>query len=368
MDGLKKILVCLPSLTNGDGIANFYMNYYENIVKNGYAVDFLCVSHEKYSDKWVKKLNNSKVFIIPKHNFFTRIFVLRRYLKKNFLESSYDIIHDNLVDMNAFLINTFFGKRGSKIILHVHNPIYRKKKMINRFFLKLAVKRSDYLCACSESAGKSVLGRKKFDIIKNKIDINKFKFDKNKRNEMRNELNISDDCVLIGSVGRMCNQKNPKLVYKIINELCNDINCKSIWIGNGKLERVIKEYVKENNIEDKCIFVESTANIEKYYSAMDIFLLPSIYEGLGIVFVEAQASGLEIFTSNMVPKDICITNLVHEFGLNENINVWVNEIKNVVKGNRIRRTYDTEISMAGYSSDKNDDMTKIYNKILVGEK
>ena len=365
---MKKILVCLPSLTNGDGIAKFYMNYYKNIKENGYIVDFLCVSHDEYSSEILKKIENSKIFIVPNNNFFTKWVILNHFLKKEFSNNSYDIIHDNLTDANALIINNFFKKRGSKIILHVHNPINKDKKMINRIFLKVAIRKSDYFCACSESAGKSVFKCKKFKIVKNKVDVVKFKFDKNNREKIRKELNVSENCILIGTVGRMCNQKNPMLVYKIIRELCNEINCKSIWIGNGELENSIKDYVRQSNIEDKCIFIGSTAHIEKYYSAMDVFLLPSIYEGLGIVFIEAQASGLEVFTSNIVPEDICITDIIYKLDLKKDINDWVNEIKKGLKKNHIRENYYSLVYQTDFNIEKDDDMTKIYNKILVGEK
>lgn len=166
---------------------------------------------------------------------------------------------------------------------------------------------------------------KKLIIIKNGIDINRFKFSPSKRKDMRKELRISDDTLLLGHVGRFTEEKNQVFLVNLLTYLRNT-KFKLILIGDGDTFTKVKAVSKKLAISKNIYFVGRKNNPEDYLQAMDVFLLPSKYEGLGLVAIEAQCSGLPVIASNMVPKDIKITPHVSFLSIND-VQGWIHKLK-----------------------------------------
>ena len=169
----------------------------------------------------------------------------------------------------------------------------------------------------------------------NHISYEEFKFDFELRNELRKQYKVEDKFV-IGMIGRLEIEKNHIYILKQLNKLIFFNNFIHLFIiGSGNLNKKLLKYVKKNHLQDYVSILESRSDIFKYYSLFDIFLLPSIYEGFGIVGLEAQVNGLKTLCSTNVPKDIKVSNKIEFIKLN-NKKKWINEIKS----SHIRENYE----------------------------
>ena len=187
-----------------------------------------------------------------------------------------------------------------------------KKTIGDAFKIPLKKYATDYF-ACSEIAGKWLFGNKiiedqKFKIIHNAIDYDKFKFNKEIREKVRRELNFENNDIVIGHVGRFTNQKNHEFLIDVFYEIHKiNYNYKMLLIGTGELEDKIKEKVKKLELSEYVIFLGFKNDANRYMNAMDIFAFPSLYEGLGLGLIEAQANGIPcIATEKTIPSEVKI--------------------------------------------------------------
>ena len=371
---MKKVLIILPSFTSANGIANVIMNFSDKLINEGYFIDYMVISNKNINEKYLSIIekNNSKVFIMPNHNKFNRYFKVNKYCEEIFKQYQYDIVHVNLIDIYAIaILKAAKSVNITSRIYHVHNPNSGKNiihKMIKSFFNHISKKNANIFFSCSELAAKSMLKKEKFEVIKNGIETNIYQFNEENRENIRKIFKITDNTILIGTVGRLEKQKNPEFALKIIYELIkNNSNIKYLWVGNGSLKKKIKDKIKKMGIEDKVIFAGDVDNVQDYYSAFDVFLLPSKFEGLGIVFIEAQANGLDIFTSTNVPKDIEITKLVNKIELSKKPSHWAKEIEKKItqieKNKRYNNCYDIIKNGFDKNNTKEGSLIFHYNKI-----
>ncbi|MBR2853528.1 MAG: glycosyltransferase, partial [Clostridia bacterium] len=186
-------------------------------------------------------------------------------------------------------------------------------------------------CACSLAAGESKfpddIVRTRLRVINNGIDLSRFAFNHEKRAEIRRILNISRHTLLLGHVGRFSEQKNHRFDLEILEELKKKsvTDIRLLWIGEGELEDELRRLAAEKGLQDVVIFQGVVMNVEDFLQAMDVFLLPSLFEGLGIVGVEAQAVGLPVLVSDRIPQDLKLTESVRFLPLG-NAELWSDEI------------------------------------------
>lgn len=339
MSNKIRILYIVPSLRLCNGIASYAMNYFRNIDPKRFQIDFITGIDER--SIYYDEIENagSKIYYIPKMS-AKNINKTRKKIKNFFKENSknYDIIHCHVLNMGAFYL--YYAKKyGIKVrILHSHEiktSDLKLHELRNKILLPVAIKNANYFCACSYKAGNKILVNKEFKIINNAINGERFKYNDLYRKEIRKKYNISDNTIVIGNVGRLCKQKNQRFLMDIYSEikLQND-NTKLMIVGNGPLENKLKEYAKIKKIDENVIFVETTYEIEKMYQAFDVFVLPSISEGLGIVLIEAQVSGLPCVVSDTIPKEAQISSQYKKISLQDSISKWGKVILNSVKKER----------------------------------
>ena len=244
---------------------------------------------------------------------------LPQYLKSLedlFRKNQYRIVHSNVNTLSVFPLYAA-KKAGVPVrISHSHSTSNARewKRNIIKNILRPFSKRyaTDYF-ACSELAGRYLFGNKTFDqgkvkIIHNAIDLDKFKFDPEARKKLRKELDIDEKTIVIGHVGRFVKQKNHDFLIDVFNEYhAKTPDSKLLLIGTGPLEEKIKAKVKKLNLENSVLFLGQRNDTNKLYSVMDVFCLPSLYEGLPVVGVEAQAAGLLCIVSNKVSKETKVT-------------------------------------------------------------
>ena len=322
---MKKILVILSCISKANGVSAYALNYLKKINKEKYHMDFVVV---KKGDQEIQKQfleNESEVYEIIRENesFFKYLKRIINFMKKN--STKYDIIHSHVYNFGAIFLMCA-KKYGIPVrILHSHATVSSDsllKRIINYFLIPIAKKNSTNFFACSELAGKFLFKKKEFIVINNAIDIDKYLFVEKKRSEIRKKLGL-EDCFVIGNIGRLCKQKNQHFLIKVF-KMIHDENSKArlIIIGSGILEEKLKLYVKKCNLENEVIFFGARNDVEEFYNAMDVFVLPSLYEGLPVVGIEAQCNGLPCIFSDSITKEVKINENAIFLPLKENISKW----------------------------------------------
>lgn len=310
---------------NSGGVEAVIMNYYRAIDKSKYQFDFIVDEDSKLPQKDEILSLGGRIFVVPS---YSKIFAYNKALKNLFLENKYEIVHANLTTLNIFSLR-IAKKCGIKTrISHSHNTIGKGeflKSCLKNVFKIFSNKYLTDRFACSEEAGKFLFKNKDFVVVKNAIDYDKFKFDLEDRKKIREDLGVISNEVLIGHIGRFNNQKNHQFIIDVFNKLHHDNdNFKLLLIGEGPDKQNIIQLVNDLKLTDAVIFRDVVLEPYKYYSAMDLFIFPSKYEGFGNVAIEAQVSGLNVLASNYVPKVTKISKKIKYLDLNQDI--FINEI------------------------------------------
>ena len=322
------------------------MNYYRNIDKDKIQFHFLCdedSTNIPYEE--IEKMGG-RVIIIPPYQ---RLFEYQKELYRIFKENKYKIVHSHISTLSVFPLR-IAKKAGVPIrIAHSHSTSNKKEwkrnliKNILRPFSKLY---ANQFFACSELSGRWLFGEKAFKngkikIINNAIDLEKFKFNKEKRNEIRKKLKIDENIILVGHIGRFVTQKNHEFLIDVFDEIHRrKQNSKLILIGQGNLKENIIEKIKYLGLQDYVIFTGQTTNVSDYYNAMDIFVLPSLYEGLPVVGIEAQANGLLCEFSTDMTKETKVLNTTKFISLKETAKKWAKIILEDYKNFKRKDTFD----------------------------
>lgn len=367
---IRKSLIVLPYLMNGDGTAVSLMNYYPALIDNGWIVDFLNLKTKNC--QWVENVKSygGKVYELPDVNKYSK--KVNCTIKEIVKQGNYDIVHVNLpghIGYETLKIARLF--RVKTRVFHAHNPkntLNIKTKCSTILYDFLIQRESTDLIACSESAGRSRFKKKSFHILKNVIDINRFVYRSEEREKIRSKLNIEDK-IVIGVVGRFAAQKNPNFLINCFAEY-KKIEKKAflLWIGDGELQKEINEKMCNLGLSGSYFFAGRQENVENWYSAMDLFFLPSKFEGMGIVFLEAQCTGLPCLGSKSVPIETEVTELMHRMDLKQSATDWASEMKKIIEvcTNRYSRTQ--EFIKAGYTHEATKyDLINLYNTWIDGE-
>lgn len=318
----------------GGGVESVVMNYYRNIDRSKIQFDFICDedSNEIPYDE-IEKLGGRVILVPP----YQKILKYNKELKKILKENNYKIVHSHINTLSVFPLR-IAKKCGIPVrIAHSHSTTNKKEwkknilKQILRPFSKVYA--TDYMC-CSELAGRWLFGDKTYDkgnvyLLKNAIDLEQFKYDKKIREEKRKKLNILDDTLVIGHVGRFVAQKNHMFLIDIFNEIHKQKeNSVLLLIGQGPLIDKVKEKVNKLKLNECVYFLGQRNDISELYQAFDIFLLPSLYEGLPVVGVEAQATGLLCELSDAMTKETKVLNITRFISLNKTSSEWSKIILN----------------------------------------
>lgn len=364
-----KILYILPTLNITGGIESYVINYYLNFDKS-ITADF--ITHE-IKDEYYKNIieeKGGKVYLMPKIGLrnlgdFTQ--KLKEFFAKN---HDYDIIHCNMANAGLFYFREANKYKIPVKIIHSHQNAYAdtiSHSIRNIPLIKLSVKMANVNFACSKLAGDFLFKNKKYHIINNAINFKKFEFNENSRIKIRNKYNISDDIFLIGNVGRLVPQKNQLFLVEIMQELVKrNKNIKLMIIGDGELKKKLEEKIDEYKLNNNILLVAGKSNINEYYCAFDCFVLPSIYEGLGFVNIEAQVCGLDVITSSGVPQEAKITDHLTYLSLESDASKWATEIMKITNKNRNELT--KEIYNSGYDIEKEaKKLQELYYNLMKGE-
>ena len=333
---------------NRGGSETFMMNLYRNVDRNKVQFDFILHTNEECAYNEEIRDLGGRIFSVPRYrgvNHFSYVRAWSAFFKEH---PEYRIIHGH-VRSTASIYLKIARKYGLKTIAHSHNTSSGKGidaivKNILQYPIRFI---ADYCFACSKSAGYWLFGQKRdFQVLNNSIDTAEFTFNENVRDKKREELKIQNKLV-IGHVGRFHSQKNHIYLIDIFNALhAKNDNSVLLLVGDGELRASIEEKIRSLNLTNNVILTGVRSDIPELLQAMDVFVFPSLFEGLGIVVVEAQAAGLPCIVADTIPREAHVTNLIENLSLNEPPVIWAKTI--LRKLSYKRRDTQQEIIKCGY--------------------
>ena len=308
-----RVLQVMPAMDAG-GMETFVMNVYRTIDRTQVQFDFLYHYNKPcfYDDEIAALGGRITKLTVRQDNNIPRYL---RQLDRFFAANPYRIIHGHYSGFGMFY-NRAAKRRGVPVrVGHSHNTAYepnlvgRLDKLMSSRFNKDLTDRF----ACSRKAGEMLFGSSPFTVLPNGVDTDRFAHPApDARQKLREHLGVREDELLLGHVGRFSAQKNHAGLLRIFAALLpKQPNARLLLLGGGALEGEIKELAKALGVADRVIFAGVRTNVQAFYAAMDAFLLPSLFEGLPVVLVEAQAAGLPCFVSDTVDPGAAFADGVH---------------------------------------------------------
>ncbi len=324
-----RILHVFNKLNNG-GIENLVMSVMRKIDRDRFQFCFALIEDEKgYFDDEVRELGGEiYLFDCTKKTIKNYRNSLNRIISEN---GPFDVVHSHCYFFSGIVLG-IAKKCGIKIrIAHAHDTQKGRKQTLARRTYQsvmriLIHKNATEMIGCSDVACAYVFGSDdNYRVIYNGIDTTRFRFDEQQRIEMRDNLCLADKTVFI-HVGRFAEQKNHSYLLRVFDRYSKkDSNAVLMLLGNGALEKRVRDQAESLGLTDKVIFIGATTTPELYYNAADCFLMPSLYEGLGIVAVEAQCNGLPCLISDRVTQEVRIATTTQYIGIEDDkIEQWVN--------------------------------------------
>lgn len=349
----------------GGGVEAVVMNYYRHIDHSKIQFDFICDNDSTNIPFEEIESLGGKVILIPPYQ---KVFKYQKELTKLLRDGKYKIIHSHINTLSVFPLRAA-KKAGIPVrIAHSHSTTNKKewKKNIIKSILKPLSKiyATDYF-ACTEHAGRWLFGNKTFDkkkvfVMNNAIELDKFKYNEILRKEKRDEFSIKDDTFVFGHIGRFVEQKNHMFLIDIFSEIHKkNNNSILILVGQGPLQNEIEKKVNNMNLHDSVKFIGQRSDVNELYQAIDFFIFPSLYEGLGMVLIEAQCSGLKCTCSTEVPNIAKVTDNIEFIDLNMSSNYWAEKILENYK-NYDRKYKSNDNRLCDY--DINKQAKKLENK------
>jgi len=360
-----RILQVFTSMGRG-GAESMIMNYYRRIDRSKIQFDFLVHRQERAAfDDEIEQLGGTIYRLRPIDPFFPSTYYseLRAFFKQH---NNYNVIHSHLNTFSYFPLKIAQEYNISTRIAHAHiamdsinikkaltsksNIIEALKKIVKLRLKKKIHTHTTHYFSCGEKAGKWLFGNKTdFYTMNNAIDSKKFAFNKMTSIALKKEYGLENNIVL-GHIGRFTYQKNHLYLLKILAELVkNKDSYVMVLIGDGPHQQKIKEAAEVMGLGRHVKFLGLKTNIAELLQMIDIFVFPSIYEGLPVTLIEAQAAGLKILASDTITTEVTLTNGIIFLSIEKPVNIWCKEIlqlgltqkknntKLIIKGN-----YDIE--------------------------
>lgn len=329
-----RIVHVLGRLDRG-GAEAMVMNLYRSMDKSRIQFDFVLHTKEECAYNEEVRCLGGRIFSVPAFSAGTAVSYRKAWKELLAAHPEWKVLHSH-VRSTASLYLPLAHKAGMRTIIHSHNTASGSgASAVVKTLLQYPLRRqADYLFACSEEAGKWLYGEKacgspRFYLLKNAISAERFAFCSEIRAKKRRELGISERSFVIGHVGRFEEQKNHKFLLEIYEAVQNKIKMREetvlLLVGEGKLEEQMRESAEQKKLEN-VRFLGSRADVNELMSAMDVFLFPSLFEGLPVTLIEAQAAGLSVTASDTITKEVGITPLIQMLSLHESAERWAEQV------------------------------------------
>lgn len=325
---MKKVLFVLPTITQTNGVAAFFINYISHMDLSKINIEVIYDDlrpSQKYEEVFkTLKINAYKIPYIQDVGYIKYNKIVRSFFKEH---NDYDLVYSNVSYKSIIYIKAARKYGVEKFALHVHatqSSDNKIKNLIGNIIQKRINKMVDYKFACSNLAGKAIYKNDEYRVINNAIDYSKYEYNEEYRKKIRKQLEINDNEKIIGFVGRYVPQKNVFFFVDLIKRLPEQY--KVLMIGNGAQKDLFVETIKKEKMENRFILIIETTNVNEYYSAFDYFILPSLFEGLPVVGVEAQANGLPCLFSNTISDECKISNNIMYIN-RQDIDEWITAVR-----------------------------------------
>lgn len=345
-----KILIINTVKFGLNGISSVIMNYYQNMDRRDMQFDFVANDFIDNQFRKIIESNGDRVILLQKRNHRPFRYITR--LKKILFQTPYDIIHiHGNSAMMEIELSAIPPNYPAVRIVHAHNT-QCTHVILHKMLYQKFIRSHDYALACSDAAGKWLYGGEEYTVFNNAIDTARFRFDEDIRRETRENLELKDRYVLL-HIGNFNKQKNHGFLLDVFECLLKRQPASTlVLVGGGALFETIREKAKEKNLSDRIIFVGETHDVSPYLAAADVFVLPSKYEGLGIVNIEAQCSGLKCVVSDAVPAAANVTGSMDFLSLDDSPEDWAAHILHYAGGYE-RNDHAEEIAAGGYDIGQN---------------
>lgn len=355
--------------TRRGGTQAFIMNVLHNIDRERFQIDFAI--NNDYEGGWGPDMRTlgSEIFIMPVFRVYNW-FSFRKAWDGFLSEHHYAIVHGHSTNSAGIYLKVA-RQHGCKTIAHIHSTGYRGnaiERVTKHFFSKMTKKQADYWFACSEKAAYRLYGDDyksypRYYEMPNAIDVKRFEYNEVIRKEIRKSLGVGDEEFLCGHAGTFSVPKNHTFLLDVFAEICkrND-KARLLLIGEGVLKQEVKKKARMLGVYGRIIFRQNLPNVNEYMMAMDLFIFPSLFEGFGMVSLEAQATGLKIIQSDTVPKDTHLTECVVSMSLNRHPAEWAE--KALAMPQRDRKVMNKEIYETKYNLKHTlSHITKLYEEM-----
>ncbi len=325
-----KVLMLVPNLRVSNGVASFAMSYYRKLDHSKIKMDF--VSFKKIDSPYIAEIerNGDRVFFVAQMKHLVQHF---RDCAAIINGSDYQIVHNNslLVTLPLMMLAE---KKVPHRILHSHSTQLGetlKRERRNKTFIPILKRTINHYVACSSAAGEALFPGLQFEIIPDVINVEKYRFNEEIRSAVRKRENCKDK-VVIGTVGRVADAKNPFFAVDVIERVMEKhMEIEYWWVGSGALDSELKEYVRKKHLDEKVKLFGSRDDVNELYQAMDLFFMPSKFEGFGMACVEAETSGLPCVVSNVLPREVDVTGNTFFLGIEDSLDTWASMIANLLQ-------------------------------------
>lgn len=340
---------------NSGGKKTLSMQYFLNFDPAKVEVHFICDSDSNAVPTEEIEAHGGRVHIVaPYQNIVKNMSDMSDVFKRE----QFDVLHAYNSTMNLFPL---LVAKKCGIPVRISESLSMANEREPKTMLKLILRRFSRLYAthymsCGEDCGRwqfgdALFNEGKVDVFKTAIDSRKNSFDSALRAKTRAELGLADDELLVGFIGRFAAQKNPMFLMEIVGELCRfKSKAKFLLIGDGEYKEQMFAYMNANGFADRVMYLGRREDIVGFYQAMDCFLLPSLYEGLPVVGLEAQCAGVDVFFSSEITPEAAFCELGHFLPLSIGAEGWVEEINAACACGKERRSRTDECIAAGFDS------------------
>lgn len=354
-DKVIRVAIIVAKMNSG-GKKNLIMEYYRHIDRNKVQFDFICDLDSQAIPKEEIESMGGKVYLIaPYQKIFKNMLDMKRIFKKN----KYPIVHAYNSTMNLFPM--FVAKqcgipvRISESLSMAHESDW--KTILKKMLRPMSKCFANYYMSCGEDCGRWQFGDKLFnagkvDVFKTAINTEFNAYNPEIRKKTRKQFGWEDN-IVIGHIGRFTAQKNSVRMIEIFGAIAKkEPKALLCLIGDGELKEDMRNKIEELGIKEQVDYLGRREDIQQFYNAMDCFILPSLYEGLPVVGLEAESCGLPMFFSTEITREANVCELGHFISLNESCDFWADEILNACKCNMpIRRGHTKEVKDAGFDSE-----------------
>lgn len=342
------------TILNLGGIENFLMNLYRKIDRTKIQFDFLVHREEEgFFEEEIKSLGG-RIFRVQALNPITYNSYLKELNAFFIQHQEYKIVHSHLNVNGAFVLKEARKAAVPIRIAHSHTDKEGGNlKWVKKLIRSQVSKYSSHNFACSIRAGKWLFKEKEFKHVPNVIDIDQFTFSEVKRQQLRAMLGLSEQAIVVGNVARFNFSKNHAFLLQVFKKLTiKNSNYHLLLLGDGTLRSELETTCEKLGIQDKVTMLGAVKNANEYLNVMDLFVFPSLNEGLGIVMVESQANGLPTIITDTLPNEVDQTDLIHRLSLDESTDFWANYIDGLPLNLTNRQQYTAKMKSTEFNIDK----------------